>query len=96
MPDSDDQALQFEGIRTLRPLIANSDRCDLDDHMLVLFAASELMPKGSDKAKVKFQLAVDRLNVLRANAAKTNQTYRMGSGPITSAPRHSVVVRVPR
>jgi hypothetical protein len=35
--------LKYEGIRKLRPLVADDDRADLDDQMLVLYAAAELL-----------------------------------------------------
>ena len=95
VPASNNYELQFVGIRKLGDLIENSDTADLDDHMIVLFAASELLPKGSELAKTKFALGTDRYNVLVRNAGKTNPTFRMGSGPVTSE-RGRVTVRVSR
>lgn len=96
VPASEDYALQFVGIRKLRSLVDNPDVCDLDDHMIVLMAASELLPKGSELAKQKLAMGVDRYNTLRGNAAKSNQTYRMGSGPISVSPRGRTTVHVSR
>ena len=96
VPASNNYSLQFIGIRKCRSLIENSDVCDLDDHMIVLFAAAELLPKGSELAKVKSGLAADRYNTLRANGARNNPTYRMGSGPVLNSNRGRVTVRVSR
>lgn len=97
IPSSSDYEIQFIGIRQLRNnLIKNADRAELDDHLIVLFAASELLPKGSELAKQKLTLAVDRLNTLKANAAKTHVTYRFGSGPVPSNQQGRASVRVAR
>jgi hypothetical protein len=96
IPASNNMSLQFIGIRNLNSLIDNADTADLDDHMIVLFAASDLMPKGSELAKQKFALGTDRFNVLTRNAAKTNATYRMGSGPVATSDRGRATVRVSR
>lgn len=95
VPSTNNLNLQFIGIRKLRALVANADVADLDDHMIVLYAAAELLPKGSDLAKLKLELARDRFNQLTSNANKGRQTYRMGSGPIPSE-RGRVTVRVSR
>lgn len=97
VPATDDEyELQFIGIRTLGALIADADTADLDDYLIVLFAASELLPKGSELAKQKFSLGTDRLNVLMRNAGKTNETFRMGSGGFSPTERGRVTVRVSR
>lgn len=96
VPASNNLSLQFIGIRKCRAMIENADVCDLDDHMIVLFAAAELLPKGSDLAKVKYNLGVERFNMLTQNAAKNRPTYRMGSGPITRHNQGRVTVSVSR
>jgi hypothetical protein len=97
VPASDQYSMQFIGIRKLQNnLINNSDRADLDDHMLVLFAASELLPKGSELAKQKLALGTDRFNTLKGNAAKSNRTFRMGSGAVPTSDRGRVTVNVSR
>lgn len=95
VPSTNNLALQFIGIRKLRPLIANADVADLDDHMIVLYAAAELMPKGSELAKLKLELARDRFNTVKGKASAGGETFRMGSGPVTTD-RGRVTVRVSR
>jgi hypothetical protein len=82
VPSTNNLAMQFIGIRKLRPLIANADVADLDDQMIVLYAAAELMPKGSELAKLKLELARDRFNTIKGTAATGGETFRMGSGPV--------------
>lgn len=96
VPSTNNLALQFIGIRKQRALIANADVADLDDQMLVLYAASELLPKGSELSKLKLELARDRFNVCKAKAAAQRQTYRMGSGGVETSQRGRVTVRVSR
>lgn len=96
VPSTNNQGLQFIGIRKLRPLIANSDVADLDDHMLVMFAAAELLPKGSDLSKIKMNHGIDRFNTLISKSNANRQTYRMGSGPISDSVRGRVTVSVSR
>jgi hypothetical protein len=97
VPSTNNQALQFIGTRKLRALIANDDVCDLDDQMIVLFAAAELLAK-SDKelAARKATLAEERYARLKGNAAKHGQRYVMGSGPDNPSRRDRVSVRVSR
>lgn len=95
VPASNNLALQFIGIRNLRPLIKNADVADLDDHMIVLYAAAEMLPKDSDLAKLKLQLALDRFNTVKNLANRGGETYRMGSGPVRTE-RGRVTVRVSR
>ena len=46
MPASSGQTIRFRGIKSLSRLTALSDRADLDDTMLVLFAAAEILARG--------------------------------------------------
>lgn len=95
VPSSNNLELQFIGIRNLRALVADSDVADLDDAMIVLYAAAELLPKGSELAKLKLELGRDRFNTVKGLANRGGQTYRMGSGPAQSD-RGRVTVRVSR
>lgn len=96
IPASNNLALQFIGIRNCRPLIANADTCDLDDHLIVLSAAAEILPKGSELAKAKAGLAADRFATLIRNAAQNRPTYRMGSGPTAEHHKGRVTISVSR
>lgn len=47
-----DGILRFTGTRDLQPLVKDSDRLDLDDNMVVLYAAAELLA-GSSKTNAE-------------------------------------------
>lgn len=49
IPVSSTTTLQFMGWRKLRPLIADSDVCDLDDRMIVLYSAAEMLEASDAK-----------------------------------------------
>jgi len=58
--------IQFIGIRNLNPLVADSDRADLDDRMLALYvAAKKLAASGAKDAKLKLDEANSRYARLR-------------------------------
>lgn len=50
--------LRFTGTRKLRPLVANTDTADLDDDMLALYCAAEMLAAGGAKdAQLKLEAA---------------------------------------
>jgi hypothetical protein len=58
MPSLDTAELMLTGLRVLRPLIADGDRADLDDRLIVLFAAGQWLKRAKDpSADVVLQLA---------------------------------------
>lgn len=82
LPASNDDKLQFVGKRKLRALTADSDVCDLDDQLIVLHCAAELLARAGDKdAQVKAGLATARLNQLRGRTkGGTHSPLIIGSG----------------
>lgn len=56
IPDADGDAttldgqVKITGIKKLSPLVAETDRADLDDRLIVLFCASEFLASKGDKA----------------------------------------------
>lgn len=60
------QTLRFTGQRTLLALVADSDTADLDDLLLVLFCAADILSRGKQAdASMKLQMAQRRLQFLR-------------------------------
>lgn len=55
------QAIRFTGQRALRPLIADTDRCDLDDQLLLYMVAAEELADTA-RGKIMAGLAAARLN----------------------------------
>lgn len=70
--------LKITGIRNLKPLVADTDRADLDDRMLVLYAAAEaLAATGAQDAQFKADAAQKRVLHLTGNMSKV-KTFRIG------------------
>lgn len=87
VPDRDldsstlDGQLKFTGIRRLQPLVADTDRADLDDRMIVLFAAAErLASAGSKDAKLKQDLALKRYAKMRGETQIVRRFRMFGIG----------------
>lgn len=63
--------VRFTGIRKLRPLLAESDVADLDDTLLVLYSAAEILAREkSADASVKLQMAEKHYKRIKARNAK--------------------------
>lgn len=69
--------IRVTGIRNLRPLVADSDRADLDDRLIVLYAAGEhLAADGARDAQLKLQQAQQRYSALKGNLTPVRR-FRM-------------------
>jgi len=72
-----DGYIKFTGIRDLRPLVDDADRADLDDRMIVLYAAAEILAAGGAKdAGLKLEKANARYARCRGNL-KPRKTIKM-------------------
>lgn len=72
-----DGALRVRGIRNLRPFVADSDICDLDDRLIVSFAAAEeLAAQSPAKAQLMMQNANKRYVRLKGQLTIT-RSYRL-------------------
>ncbi len=76
--------LRLHGIRKLRPLVAESDMADLDDTLLVLYSAAEILAreKAAD-ATLKLQMAEKHYNRLKARNAKGTSFSLAADAPLT-------------
>jgi len=62
----DDGSIKVVGIRNLRPFRDDTDVCDLDDRLIVLYAAAELLAAaGAKDAQLKLQQAAARYAKLK-------------------------------
>lgn len=94
VPASNNQYLIWRGIRNLRPLIADSDVADLDDQLIVLLTAAEIMEKeASPSAGTLKKLANGRFVNLRARARGASKMYRLGMGSSGEDRPSKIVVR---
>ena len=88
---TNDGVIQFTGIRNLRPLVADSDTCDLDDTMLVAFAAADILAAGGAKdAQLKLDFANDRYRKMTGRLTVKTQTRMFGIGEPTGTRRISI------
>lgn len=93
LPVSNTQFLQFTGIRNLRPLVKDSDVADLDDQLIVLWTASEILARqGAQSAGVVLKLAQARLGTMKKRSKGAERTYRMGMGPGNTDSRIPIIV----
>lgn len=87
--------LQFRGIRPLRPLVSLTDVADLDDTMIVLFAAAEVLAKSESKdAEAKLAAAQSRYNKLKGRVKGASQMTTYGGGDDFRRRRHGTIIRV--
>lgn len=72
IPADSEMIIRFSGIKNLKPLIMDTDICDLDDKLIVLYAAAEMLAhtKSAD-ASAKLSLANAHYARLRGLASKS-------------------------
>jgi hypothetical protein len=71
VPASNDQTIRFRAYRKLSALVADSDTADLDDNLIVLYAAAEwCLKNGSADAEAKQAAAQNHYKNLKGNANK--------------------------
>lgn len=95
IPASSGSKLWFRGIRKLRALTSDSDVADLDDRLIVLYAAAEtLAAQDSKDAQAKLSAARDRLSRMKGRAQGPTTPIALGQGRSRDAihPRARVTV----
>lgn len=80
IPVTNGNIVRFTGIRKLKPLVADTDVCDLDGQMLVLYVAAELLAHQK-QADAQAKLAAAR--ALLSNFKARLRKKRQGAGRIT-------------
>ena len=75
--------IRLTGIRSLAPLVADDDRADLDDMMIVLYSAGELLAAAKDDlAEVKFSQGKARRETMQGRTTKSrNNRFSLGGCP---------------
>jgi len=75
------QTLYFEGIRDLPALTSDSDVAALDDQLIILYAAAEMLAKSkSANAGAVQQKAQDRYSRLKSNSKSGSARIQLGLG----------------
>jgi len=94
IPASDNQTAVWRGVRQLRPLIKDGDVADLDDQIIVLLTAAELLEKqNSASANTMKELASRRIAKMRGRQRGADRRYRLGMGNATPDHPNKIVVR---
>lgn len=79
VPASDDNVLRLFTKKGLAPLVANDDVSTLDDRLIVLFAASEILEEQKSKrAQTVQRVAVNLYNKLRGRSGPTRRLSMLG------------------
>jgi hypothetical protein len=94
MPSTNDKKVRFHGIRRPTALVQVSDGCDLDDQMIVLFAASEyLARRSSPEAPLKQQKAVQRFHLMKGKSITSkNNSFSFTKQPEPKKPYRGPLV----
>lgn len=93
IPASNSQSIQFTGIRNLRPLVQDGDVADLDDMLIVLSVAAEVLAKQkSASAGSVGKLAAMRYTRMKGRTQGGARTRRMGQGQGDTDQRIPIVV----
>lgn len=80
LPASTGNLVRFRGRRKAQRLVDDDSRADMDDQLIVLYAAAEILAKSNQKdAELKLAAANKRLLQLRRNASDKTRV-RVGMG----------------
>lgn len=94
---NDEGTLHFFGTKKLARFTQDEDRADLDDRLIVLFTAAEMLAKQkSPDAKMKSDMANARLLKLRGNSQAQSQPVQIGLGNRNRNPYNGKTVIVVR
>lgn len=81
------------GTKTLSDLIQEADTADLDDRLIVLYAAAEILARQkSNDARVKLTQAEKRFATLKRNAVGPTKPVQIGLGRLNKADHNRVKV----
>jgi len=81
IPASNGHTMRFEGISKPQPLIAENEIVDLDDDLIVLYAAAEQLARdGARDAEIKLALAKQHYNRLKGNSQNDSGNISMRAG----------------
>jgi hypothetical protein len=95
VPASNQQSIQIRGQRKFEPLINDEDLCRIDDQIVVLASAVELLPaKARTSVQAKLAAAQSRLARVKGRSKAASPSVRMGLGRSSQPVYGKSVVRV--
>jgi hypothetical protein len=89
IPDVNGMYLQFHGKRKLRPLVAPTDVCDIDDMAIILVAAADLLFSQEDPGAKRVETAANR-RIAQVKGRSKGGTRR---GSMGTKPQQSMLGR---
>lgn len=93
IPPDDVNSIQFTGIRKLRPLIDTDDVADLDDRLITLFVAADVLAHSeSPDATAKLRQAQQLYARLKGRSAAARATVRVGMGIPSPRPYRATLI----
>jgi len=95
IPTDNTQILSFRGIRQLRPLVNPSDVCDLDDILIVLTAAAEILARAklADADEVK-KAASARLAQMKIRTKGASRDINLAGSTDTRSNLGRTIIRI--
>ncbi len=94
LPASDGGLVRFDGLKKLTPMVDSNDRADLDDKMIVLFVAAEILAANKQAdAQLILEKAQKRQLKLQGRLASKKRLFMGGA---QEEPRTGLRIRVPR
>lgn len=95
IPTDDTQILSFKGIRRLRPLVSMSDVLDLDDYLIALTVASEILARmgAKDAGKVE-SAAAARYKQLKGRTKGAGRMIVMGGAADRRSNLGKTIIRI--
>lgn len=95
IPSGSGYSVQFKGKIAFVPLVDDADLCLLDDQLVVLMCAAELLPRSkSADAQIKLAAAQQRLGMTKARSKAGTGSIRIGLGKTPRDVLARSVVRV--
>lgn len=94
LPASNDQELQFRGKKKFVPLVDNANQCLIDDRLVVLYSAVELLSAKNPGRAIKLAAAQARYARLKGRSKSGVRSTRIGLGEVRPQTSHRAIVRV--
>lgn len=86
--DTKEGFFKVTGVKRLGPLVADADTADLDDRVIVLYAAAEML--GDKGGQIKLDLATKRYAKLKGHQTKNTRFQMFGVGRHEPRRRHVI------
>lgn len=84
--------MQFKGTKKFKQLVDDADLCLIDDHLVILHSAVELLPRQkSGDVQIKLAAAQQRYARMKARSKTNTEGFRVGGGQGSRVPNKAVI-----